>query len=81
MDFGDGFGASYGSEISSRTRVLRLSLDPHGANSISLVYKYFSSAWNLSNSVRKLAVQEQGDLRYEGNILDDNDSANVNGSG
>ena len=46
-DLGEGLGMPYNSDVSSRIRALRLSADPHGANSISLVYKYRSSAWNL----------------------------------
>ena len=47
MDLGDGLGIPYDSDIFSRERALRLSVDPHGANSISLVYRYRRSAWNL----------------------------------
>ena len=39
MDLGDGLGIPYDFDMGSLTRALRLSMDPHGANSISLVYK------------------------------------------
>ena len=51
-------GIPYDSDIFSRARALRLSVDPHGANWISFVYKYRSNAWNL---LRKSQRMDQGD--------------------
>jgi hypothetical protein len=39
MDFGDGLGIQYDFDGALLARALRLSVDPHGANSISFVYK------------------------------------------
>jgi len=53
-------------------------VDPHGANSISSVYKYRSSAWNLLHVILVHASRRwETDLRDKGHILDDDDLANV----
>ena len=53
-------------------------MDPHGANSISSVYKYRSSAWNLLHVILVHASRRwETDLRDKGHILDDDDLANV----
>ena len=82
MDLGEGLGIPYDSDIFSRARALRLSVDPHDANSISFVYKYRSSAWNLLHVILVYASGRwETDLRDEGHILDDYDPANVSGRG
>ena len=47
MDFGDGRGTLSESVTISVLRDLRFSLDPNGANSITLVYRYNRKALNL----------------------------------
>ena len=61
---------------------MRLSVEPHGANSISFVYKYRSSAWNLLHVISVYASRgwETG-LRDEGHILDNDDFTNMGGRG
>jgi len=83
MDLGEGLGIPYDSDIFSRARAARLSAEPHGANSISSVYKYRSIAWNLSHvvSVHAALRRQEIDLRDEGHVLDNYDLADVSRSG
>ena len=72
----------YDSDIFSSARASRLSVDPHGANSISSVYKYRSSAWNLLCVILVHASRKrETDPRDKGDIVDDDDLANVSGRG